>query len=92
MLRDDLGFEGVTITDDLEAGAVRALYSPAEAAVAAAAGGSDLLLFALRSNPDVLDSLVEAAERGELPAESTEAACVRISALKTGTVPSVPGA
>ena len=84
LLRGELGFEGVTITDDLGAGAVRAGYSPDEAALAATAGGSDLLLFALTSDPEVLDGLVRAAERGELDPAAIEASCVRIAALRGG--------
>ena len=84
LLRDELGFGGVTITDDLGAGAVRASYSADDAALAAAAGGSDLLLFALTSQPGVLDSLVRAAERGELDPAALEASCVRVAALRDG--------
>jgi beta-N-acetylhexosaminidase len=84
LLRDELGFAGATITDDLGAGAVRAVYSPGEAAVAAAAGGSDLLLFALDSQPGALDELVRAAEGGELDPGAIEASCARIAALRAG--------
>lgn len=44
-LRDRLGFEGVSITDALDSVAVRTFGGPAEAGVAAARAGSDLLLF-----------------------------------------------
>jgi beta-N-acetylhexosaminidase len=44
-LRDRLGFEGVTITDALETPAVKRFGSPAEAAVAGARAGADLLLY-----------------------------------------------
>lgn len=43
LLRDQLGFEGVAITDDLGAGAIRAGYSVPEAAVAAIEAGADML-------------------------------------------------
>ena len=43
LLRDELGFEGVAITDDLGAGAVRSGYSVPKAAVAALAAGADLV-------------------------------------------------
>jgi beta-N-acetylhexosaminidase len=84
LLRGELGFGGVTITDDLGAGAVRAVLSPAEAAVAAAAGGSDLLLYALDPAPDVLEGLVRAAERGELDPAAIEASCIRTASLRAG--------
>jgi beta-N-acetylhexosaminidase len=44
-LRARIGFEGVSITDALETVAVRAFGGPAQAGVAAATAGSDLLLF-----------------------------------------------
>jgi beta-N-acetylhexosaminidase len=44
-LRDRLGFEGVSVTDALDSVAVRAFGGPAEAGLAAARAGSDLLLF-----------------------------------------------
>lgn len=42
-LRQELGFEGVIITDDLAMGAVADLFSPGEAAVLAIQAGNDLL-------------------------------------------------
>jgi beta-N-acetylhexosaminidase len=84
LLRGELGFEGVTVTDDLGAGGVSAAFGPAEAAELAANGGSDLLLFALSSRPGVLDDLVRAAERGELDPAAVEASCARIAALRAG--------
>jgi len=44
-LRGRLGFEGVTITDSLEAPGARAGAGPAKVATRAAAAGSDLLLY-----------------------------------------------
>jgi beta-N-acetylhexosaminidase len=44
-LRNRLGFEGVSITDSLEAPGARAGASPAKVAVRAAAAGSDILLY-----------------------------------------------
>ena len=45
LLRDRLGFTGIVITDDLEMdGAVEAAGSPAQAALAALAAGSDLVM------------------------------------------------
>lgn len=42
-LRQELGFEGVIVTDDLVMEAVMALYDPGEAAVQAVLAGNDLL-------------------------------------------------
>lgn len=44
-LRDRIGFDGVSITDALESVAVRDFGGPASAGLAAAAAGTDLLLF-----------------------------------------------
>ncbi len=44
-LRDRIGFDGVSITDALESVAVRNFGGPASAGLAAAAAGTDLLLF-----------------------------------------------
>ena len=82
LLRGELGVAGATITDDLDAGAVRARYDRASAARAAVAGGSDLLLFAQTSRPGVLGGLVRDAERGRFAAEQLEGACGRVLALR----------
>ncbi len=44
-LRAQVGFQGVSITDALEAASVRAFGGPAKAGLAAAGAGTDLLLF-----------------------------------------------
>ena len=82
LLREDLGFDGVTITDDLGAGAVRARFDRDGAAVAAAGAGTDLFLFALSESPGVLDALVGAAERGAIEPATLESSCVRVAALR----------
>jgi beta-N-acetylhexosaminidase len=76
LLRDELGFEGVAITDDLSSGAVKATYRVPDAAVAALAAGADLIQV---SRPEdqgrVREAIVAAAESGELdPARLAEAA------------------
>lgn len=44
LLRDELGFDGVIVSDDLEMGAIRAICAPEDAAVRALAAGTDLVL------------------------------------------------
>jgi beta-N-acetylhexosaminidase len=44
-LRDRVGFDGVSISDDLQSAAARAFGTPAEVGRAAAAAGTDMLLF-----------------------------------------------
>jgi len=74
LLRDDLGFEGLVVTDSMLMAAVTDRYSPGAAAVAAIAAGADLLL--MPPDPKVArDSLVAAVGAGRLaPARLAEAA------------------
>lgn len=84
LLRRRLRFAGVAITDDLEAGAVRALTSVGEAAVASLAAGADLLLI---EEPGVgqqraRELLLEAVRSGEIPEERLDEAAGRVLELK----------
>ena len=44
LLREELGYEGIIITDSLQMGAILNLYTSAQAAVTALAAGCDMLL------------------------------------------------
>ncbi|HSI79875.1 MAG TPA: glycoside hydrolase family 3 N-terminal domain-containing protein [Solirubrobacterales bacterium] len=83
LLRTELGFEGVTITDDLEApGATGTGVDEGEAAVAAAAAGVDLLLFALGGGDDARLALARAIRRGRLDQSALEQSCARLVELR----------
>ncbi|HEX2468171.1 MAG TPA: glycoside hydrolase family 3 N-terminal domain-containing protein [Solirubrobacterales bacterium] len=83
LLRSELGFNGVVITDDLLAGGIAgAGYAPAEAAVAAARAGADLLLFARLPAPEALPALVAAQRRGTLDPNALRGSCARNLALR----------
>jgi beta-N-acetylhexosaminidase len=83
LLRDRLGFEGVAITDDLEAPALEGVgIGEAQAAVDAAAAGADLLLFALGGGQEALPAVTRAMRRGELDLPAQLSSCARIVALK----------
>jgi len=83
LLRDELGFTGVAITDDLGTGAVRATTGVQPAAIAAVNAGADMLLV---ESPDEADSvreaLLAAVESGEIPPERLDQAVGRVLELK----------
>lgn len=84
-LRDRLGFNGVTITDAVEAGALDAFGSYGERAVLAARAGMDLLLCSARDvsqGQTVVAALAQALDSGQLNADDFNAAIQRISALR----------
>jgi beta-N-acetylhexosaminidase len=73
MLRGDLGFDGVVITDDVSAAAAVQYLSPAERAVDAISAGVDLVLAS--ADPAVVPAMAEAvADR----ARSDEAFAARV--------------
>lgn len=83
LLRDELGYEGAIVTDDLGAGAISAAgYGEAEAAVAAARAGNDLLLFALSDGSVARAGLLRALRSGRLERSHLLGACDRITALR----------
>lgn len=53
VLRGELGYDGVVISDDLEMGAIRKHYKPREALRQAIAAGVDLLIVSNSAKPDV---------------------------------------
>ncbi|KAK9550345.1 hypothetical protein V6Z79_008216 [Aspergillus fumigatus] len=84
-LRQRHGFQGVTITDAIEAGALRAYGDDAARGVRAAQAGMDLLLASARNvtqGEAIVDALTAALEHGELDTEEFAAATARIMALR----------
>jgi beta-N-acetylhexosaminidase len=84
LLRDDLGFDGVVVTDDLEAPAVTSVTTPGLAAAKALKAGDDLLLYAGSGggSAQAFGSLVSQVKRGNLDREPIEEAYNRITSLK----------
>ncbi len=84
-LRGRLGFGGVTITDALEAGALKAYGTSAQRGVLAAGAGMDLLLCA-QGDPaqgqDVVTALAAAMKGGQLGQRSFTASVNRITVLR----------
>lgn len=85
LLRDELGFAGAVLTDDLTMGAVTQSYGLGEAAVLAVEAGCDILLVCHGpdSVPAVRTALLEAAASGRITAERLDESVYRILRLKT---------
>ena len=84
MLREDLGFDGVVVTDDLAMAGATGGGTVAGAAVEAVKAGADLLLVssAPQEQADAYDAVVEAVEVGEIPRERIEESVGRILRVK----------
>jgi beta-N-acetylhexosaminidase len=85
-LRDRLGFDGVTITDDLQTPAVERYGTPAQLAYFTVRAGVDLPLFAgdFATGAAAADGLVRAAQAGRLDRAALETGARRVLALRRG--------
>jgi beta-N-acetylhexosaminidase len=86
-LRGRLGYQGVTITDALEAGALAAFGTSAQRAVLAAQAGMDLILCSARDvtqEQAVTLALAGAFGSGQLNPAAFTAAVQRVTALRDG--------
>lgn len=81
VLRDELGFAGVVVTDSLAMGAITETYTPGEAAVLALQAGADLLLMPA-GLAQAYDGVLAAVEDGRLTEERIDESVARILALK----------
>src|SRR5215210_1667594 len=89
LLRDELGYDGLVVTDDLEMGAIAKHSEIEESSLRAVLAGEDMLLVCAR--PDLIrrayNSLLDAARRGELSRGRIQASLRRIAAFKATTKP-----
>jgi beta-N-acetylhexosaminidase len=87
LLRDELGYKGLVVTDDLEMGAIAKHCEIEEAALRAILAGEDMILVCAK--PELIrrayDSLLKAAREGSLTTERIEASLERIAAFKAMT-------
>lgn len=84
LLRDELGYEGVVITDDLEMGAIAEAGSVAEAALKALLAGADLLLICEGQDRvvDGVQRVAHALERGVVSSARLERSFERLAGLR----------
>lgn len=81
ILRDDLGYYGVIITDALGMGAVSNNYSSGEAALGAFQAGADLLLMP-KNFQEAYNAVLVAAKDGRISQERLDASIYRIGKMK----------
>jgi beta-N-acetylhexosaminidase len=83
LLRDELGFDGLAITDDLGAGAIKAGYTVGDAAVAAVQAGADMVQIASpKDQGGVREALLEAVQSGAIEEARLAEAAGRVLELK----------
>lgn len=87
VLRDQLGWDGIVVTDDLQAAAIVHAFGRDEAIILALEAGNDLLLFANQQTYDpklpgrVVETIADAVASGRLPASRIEEAWRRVRRL-----------
>ncbi|MET9437628.1 glycoside hydrolase family 3 protein [Streptomyces sp. NPDC006551] len=90
LLRQELGFEGLIVTDGMEMQAIASTYGIERGSVLAIAAGADAICVGggLADEDTVLrlrDALVDAVRTGELPEERLSDAAARVRALAAWT-------
>jgi len=81
LLREELGFEGLIVTDSHEMGAISYFYDCGEAALKAVQAGCDVVLMPM-SKTDTFETLLAAVEDGTLTEERINESVLRILSLK----------
>ena len=86
MLRGDLGFDGVVITDDVSSAQAVAAWAPGDRAVAAVEAGCDIVLASADSSVagEMLDALLARAEADPVFADRVAESAARVQAFSTG--------
>ncbi len=87
LLRQELGYQHLVVTDDLEMGAISKHCEIESATVRAFSAGNDMMLICAR--PDIIrrgyHGLLDVAREGKLPKERMRASLKRIAAIKSIT-------
>ncbi|MBR1673301.1 MAG: glycoside hydrolase family 3 protein [Fretibacterium sp.] len=88
-LREELGYDGVVITDALMMGAVAKNYTPAEAAVLAVEAGNDILLIPW-DYQEAFNGVLDAVQSGRISEGRLDGSVLRILKLKGEVSKEVP--
>lgn len=85
LLREELGYKHLVVTDDLEMGAIGRHYEIGDAVVRASLAGEDMMLIC--ATPEKIrrghEALVEAAHDGRLPKERIKQSLERVARTKS---------
>jgi beta-N-acetylhexosaminidase len=83
LLRGELGYDGITMTDSLTMKPMKDAYGIEEAAILSVQAGHDIILQDYQSDPRITHrALVAAVQSGRIPAAQVEASAARIMGLK----------
>ncbi|MDT7042593.1 beta-N-acetylhexosaminidase [Candidatus Nitronereus thalassa] len=84
LLRNELGFQGITLTDDMEMRAILDHGSIGEASVRSLQAGADIVLICHQQSrqTEAIQAIEQALDRGELSMDHLKASVDRITALK----------
>src|ERR1044072_3892174 len=89
LLREELGYQHLVVTDDLEMGAIAKHCEIESAVVRAFVAGNDMMLICAR--PDIIrrgyHSLLDTAREGKLPKDRVRSSLKRIAAMKSVVKP-----
>ncbi|HQR38830.1 MAG TPA: beta-N-acetylhexosaminidase [Blastocatellia bacterium] len=91
LLRDELDFRGLAISDDMEMGAITEIGDFAEACVLAVEAGNDMLLVCQTSDRvrEAREALIEAAESGRISPARRKRGLDRIARVKSALLGSL---
>lgn len=84
LLRRELGFTGVAITDDMGMGALMENFTPGQAGIKAVQAGEDILLVCHGQQPkvQVYEAVLAAVKSGQIPVSKIDEAATRIVLVK----------
>ncbi len=81
ILKNEWGYEGIVITDDLSMAAIRNHYSPSDAAAAAINAGADMI-FITSDFGEAFDGVMNAVNEGAISSERIDESVRRILRIK----------
>jgi beta-N-acetylhexosaminidase len=89
LLRGQMGFNGVSITDDMCMGAITQYQSPQDAAFASIRAGMDVLLYKQSSETEleIIEVVTQALAQGDLSMTDHEQSMQRIAIAKASLLP-----